>query len=97
MYANRDVRAVAPTASTSTDASSNTNAPAAPVPGSLGTMAGTVKAARALKMAGTAITGEGTKMIGWIIEQIAGFFWTSLAILWFAWIFDFPIRVGCGG
>lgn len=57
------MRAAAPTESTSTAANSNTNAPAAPVPGSLGTMAGIVKAARALGMAGTAITGEGMKML----------------------------------
>jgi hypothetical protein len=47
-------------------------------------------------MAGTAYFGEGMTMIGWMIEQVAGFFWTSLAILWFAYVFDFPIRVGCG-
>lgn len=63
MYENRGVRAAAPTESTSTAASSNTNAPAAPVPGSLGTMAGTVKAARALRMAGTAYFGEGMTML----------------------------------
>lgn len=62
MYENRGVHAAARTESTSTAAISNTNAPAAPVPGSLGTMAGTVKAARALRMAGTAYFGEGMTM-----------------------------------
>ena len=57
------MRAAAPTESTSTAANSNTNAPAAPVPGSLGTMAGIVKAARALGMAGTAYFGEGMTML----------------------------------
>lgn len=62
MYENRGVHAAAPTESTSTVSTKNTNAPVAPVPGSLGTMAGTVKAALALKMAGTAYFGEGMTM-----------------------------------
>lgn len=36
-------------------------------------------------------------MIMWIIEQIAGFWWTSLAILWICWLVDYPLRIGCGG
>lgn len=57
------MRAAAHTESTGTAARLNTNAPAAPVPGSLGTMAGIVKAARALRMAGTAYFGEGMTML----------------------------------
>lgn len=32
-------------------------------------------------------------MFGWILQQIAGFWWTSLAILFFCSTFGVPIHI----